>query len=211
MGFSYESHKYPTTISYSTRVRTQWWRQKITVILNRYHIVYLAFSSLVCYKLFGERLCFPRRESMVQGIPAPAATTILIVEDDEDTREFLTLAITTETPYHVFSLGSATETFQRLNEIQAAKPALLILDYRLTSMTALELYDRLCVTAELKTIPTIIITADHLDEETQRALAERNLRLLEKPFDLSELIPCIGQAVQPGVLLVIDTQETARE
>jgi DNA-binding response OmpR family regulator len=134
---------------------------------------------------------------MVQGIPAPAATTILIVEDDEATREFLTLAITTETPYHVFSLGSATETFQRLNEIQAAKPALLIFDYRLTSMTALELYDRLCGTVELKTIPTLIITAGHLDEETQRALAERNMRLLEKPFDLSELISCIRQAVQP--------------
>jgi DNA-binding NtrC family response regulator len=135
---------------------------------------------------------------MVQGIPAPATTTILIVEDDEDTREFLTLAITTETPYQVFSLGSATETFQRLNEIQAAKPALLIFDYRLTSMTALELYDRLYGTAELKSIPTIIITAGHLDEETQRALVERNMRFLEKPFDLNELISCIGQAVQPG-------------
>ncbi len=144
---------------------------------------------------------------MVQGLPPPAATTIVIVEDDEDTCEFLTLAITTETPYHVFSLGSATETFQRLNEIQAAKPALLIFDYRLTSMTALELYDRLCVTAELKTLPTIIITAEHLDEETQHALAERNMRFLEKPFDLSELISCIGQAVQPDNLLLIDTQD----
>jgi CheY-like chemotaxis protein len=74
-------------------------------------------------------------------------------------------------------------------------------------MTALELYDRLCVTAELENVPTIIITADHLDEETQRALAERNIRLLEKPFDLSELISCIEQAVQPGDLLVIDTQD----
>src|SRR5260370_19788799 len=116
---------------------------------------------------------------MVQGIPSPAATTILIVEDDEDTREFLTLSITTETPYHVFSLGSATETFQHLNEIQAAKPALFILDYPLASMTALELYERLCVTAEIKNIPTIIITPDPLDEEAQRALAEPNIRLLE--------------------------------
>ena len=144
---------------------------------------------------------------MVQRTPPLTATTILIVEDDEDTREFLTLAITTETPYHVFSLGSAIETLQRLNEIQAAKPALLILDYRLASMTALELYDRLCVTAELENIPTIIITADHLDEETQRVLAERNIRLLEKPFDLSELISYIEQAVQLGALLVIDTQD----
>lgn len=146
---------------------------------------------------------------MVHDAPPPAATTIFIVEDDEDTRELLTLAITTETPYHVFSLGSATETFQHLNEIRAARPALLILDYRLASMTALELYDRLCVTAELKNVPTIIITAGHLDEETQYVLAERNIRLLEKPFDLSELISCIGQAVQPGDLLIIDTQETA--
>jgi CheY-like chemotaxis protein len=144
---------------------------------------------------------------MVQGRPPPAATTILIVEDDEATREFLTLAITTETPYPVFSLGSAIETFQRLNEIQAAKPALLILDYRLASMTALELYDRLCGTVELKTIPTLIITADHLDEATQRALAERNMRFLEKPFDLSELISCIRQAVQPDHLSVIDIQD----
>jgi CheY-like chemotaxis protein len=135
---------------------------------------------------------------MVQGIRPPAATTILIVEDDEATREFLTLAITTETPYQVFSLGSATETLQRLNEIQAAQPALLIFDYRLTSMTALELYDRLCGTVELKTIPTLIITAGHLDEATQRALAERNMRFLEKPFDLNELISSIRQAVQPG-------------
>src|SRR5260221_9049013 len=109
---------------------------------------------------------------MVQGIPRPAATTILIVEDDEATREFLTLAITTETPYHVFSLGSATETFQRLNEIQAAKPALLILYYRLASTTTLALYERLCVSATLKNISTIIITTDHLDEDTHRALPE---------------------------------------
>lgn len=144
---------------------------------------------------------------MVQRTPPLTATTILIVEDDEDTREFLTLAITTETLYHVFSIGSAIETLQRLNEIQAAKPALLMLDYRLASMTALELYDRLCVTAELGNIPTIIITADHLDEETKRVLAERNIRLLEKPFDLSELISYIEQAVQLRDLLVVDTQD----
>ena len=137
---------------------------------------------------------------MVQGSPPLAPTTILIVEDDEDTREFLTLAISTETPFHVFSIVSAIETLQRLNEVQAAQPALLMLDYRLTSMTALELYDRLCVKTELGNVPTIIITAEHLNEETQRALAERNIRLLEKPFELSELLSSIQQALQPDDL-----------
>ena len=137
---------------------------------------------------------------MVQGSPPLATTTILIVEDDEDTREFLTLAISTETPFHVFSTVSAIETLQRLNEVQAAQPALLMLDYRLASMTALELYDRLCVKTELGNVPTIIITAEHLNEETQRALGERNIRLLEKPFELSELLSCIQQALQPDDL-----------
>jgi|SRR5215469_6834980 len=140
---------------------------------------------------------------MVQDTPPPTATTILLVEDDEATGEFLTLAITTETPYRVLSIESAPETLQRLNEVRAVRPVLLLLDYRLAGMTALELYDRLCVAPELKTIPTIIITAEHLNEKTRGALTERNIRLLEKPFELSELISCIGQAVQPGDLFAV--------
>jgi DNA-binding NtrC family response regulator len=59
---------------------------------------------------------------MAQDVQQSRAETIVIVEDDEDKREFLTLAITTETPYHILSMGSGSETLQHLDEVQASSP-----------------------------------------------------------------------------------------
>jgi DNA-binding response OmpR family regulator len=139
------------------------------------------------------------------------AKTILLVEDDEDTREFLTLAITTETTYHILSMGSGLETLQSLDEVLARRPVLLMLDYRLPAMTALDLYYRLRTTKELENVPAIIITADPLDMETRRTLKELNIAVLEKPFDLNELIYFIEQAVRLEALAVIDSHDATQE
>lgn len=139
------------------------------------------------------------------------AKTILLVEDDEDTREFLAVAIATETAYHILSMGSGLETFQSLDEVLARRPVLLMLDYRLPSMTALDLYYRLRTIPELENVPTIIITADPLNIETRRTFKELNIAVLEKPFDLNELISFIEQAMRPEALTVIDSQEATQE
>jgi CheY-like chemotaxis protein len=139
------------------------------------------------------------------------AKTILLVEDDEDTREFLAVAIATETAYHILSMGSGLETLQSLDEVLARRPVLLMLDYRLPSMTALDLYYRLRTIPELENVPAIIITADPLNIETRRTFKELNIAVLEKPFDLNELISFIEQAVRPKALTVIDSQEATQE
>jgi DNA-binding response OmpR family regulator len=139
------------------------------------------------------------------------AKTILLVEDDEDTREFLTLAITTETTYHILSMRSGLETLRSLDEVLARRPVLLMLDYRLPTMTALDLYYRLRTTKELENVPAIIITADPLDIETRRTLKELNIAVLEKPFDLNELIYFIEQAVRREALAVIDSHDATQE
>jgi hypothetical protein len=59
---------------------------------------------------------------MAQDVQQSRAETIVIVEDDEDTREFLTLAITTETPYHILSMGSGAETFNAWTRCKRAGP-----------------------------------------------------------------------------------------
>ena len=148
---------------------------------------------------------------MAQDVQQSRAETIVIVEDDEDTREFLTLAITTETPYHILSMGSGAETLHRLDEVQASRPVLLMLDYRLSAMTALDLYHRLRATKELENVPVILITADPLDVEIRGTLKKLNIALLEKPFDLSELIYFIEQSLQPGDITVIASQEATQE
>src|SRR5260370_20908804 len=63
-------------------------------------------------------------------------------------------------------------------------------------MTALDLYDHLHARAKLAQVPAIMITADPLCGEIKRALAERNITLLEKPFGLDELFQCIEQTMQ---------------
>jgi CheY-like chemotaxis protein len=143
---------------------------------------------------------------MAQDAQRTTDDTILLVEDDEDTREFLTLAITTETPYRVFSMENGFDVLQRLDEVRAIRPVLLLLDYRLPSMTALDLYQQLHTTEELGSVPALIVTADPLDEDTKSILKERNVALLEKPFDIDDLIRYIRQAASPSELLAINTQ-----
>ncbi len=143
---------------------------------------------------------------MTQDAQGTREKTILLVEDDEDTREFLTLALTTETPYRVFSMENGLDVLQRLEEVRAIRPVLLMLDYRLPSMTALDLYEQLYAIAELGNVPALVITADPLDEDTKRMLKERSLALLEKPFDIDDLIHNIEQAVWSPDLLAINSQ-----
>ena len=146
---------------------------------------------------------------MTQVGEQAAGLTILVVEDDEDTRVFLKLALTSETPYGVLLMESGIETLQHLNEVEAIQPALLLLDYHLPMMPALELYDRLHAQAKLAQIPAIMITADPLCEEIRRALADRNIALLEKPFELDELFQCIEQTMQPDLSSPTDSKQAA--
>jgi len=69
--------------------------------------------------------------------------TILVVEDYEDTRDFLDVLIKTETSYRVLSIADGDETLERVEELTAIQPVLFIFDFQLPAMTALHLYDRL--------------------------------------------------------------------
>src|SRR5258708_33896200 len=109
---------------------------------------------------------------MTQVGEQAAGLTILIVDDDEDTLVFLKLALTSETPYGVLLMKSSIETLQRLNEVEAVQPALLLLDYHLPKMTALDLYDHLHPREKLPQLPATMITTDHLCGEIKRALPD---------------------------------------
>lgn len=132
----------------------------------------------------------------------PAFNTILVVEDDEDTRDMLTACIESESSYRAMSLAGAEEVFQGLQEIQEAKPRLFILDYQLLTLTGLELYDALHALREFEHVPAIIITATTLNLELERAIEQRKLTLLLKPFDVDELLERIERIlIGPGQLI----------
>src|SRR5258708_8541103 len=74
------------------------------------------------------------QEESSEPLPAQqqaTAKTILVVEDDEDTREFIALLISTATAYHYYLVPDASEA---IHFVEVLTPDLFILDYRLTSM-----------------------------------------------------------------------------
>ena len=118
------------------------------------------------------------------------AKTILIVEDDEDIGEFLTLAISQMT--HKVGFVSTTSA-TALQVVHHIKPDLLLLDYRLDEMNGVELYDRIHAIEGFETVPAIVMSASLA--QFQREIEQRHLSGLAKPFSLDEL----SQAIEQGL------------
>jgi CheY-like chemotaxis protein len=121
--------------------------------------------------------------------------TILLVEDDVSNAEMLELLIHTETPYHVCAFHSAVEVLEHLDEVKELQPALFLLDYHLSSMTALDLYDHLHSTEGLEQIPAMVITAS-LVNELEPEFARRNIPLFYKPFELDDFLASLSRYLQ---------------
>ncbi len=118
--------------------------------------------------------------------------TILLVEDDVSNADMLQLLLQTETSYQLVQFLNEEEIFQRIDEIKVMRPDLFLFDYRLSSMTALDLYDQLHSIEELQDVPTIIITASIVNEEE---FTRRNIPLIQKPFDVDDLLRTIDQTI----------------
>jgi len=128
-----------------------------------------------------------REEQSNEPLPTEQRTTvktILVVEDDEDTREFIALLISTATAYHYHLVPDAS---QAVHFVQEGKPDLFIVDYRLTGMNGLELYDLLHAIPGLEAIPAILVTAAKL-ETLRPEIEKRQITAFEKPFDLDEFL-----------------------
>jgi CheY-like chemotaxis protein len=107
--------------------------------------------------------------------------TILIVEDDTVVAAFLAAAIEQETPYQALLAMSSSQALEVVHE---RKPSLFLLDYRLPGISGLELYDQFHALGELEDVPALLISASFPFEEANK----RNILLLQKPFELDELL-----------------------
>lgn len=110
------------------------------------------------------------------------ATTIVIVEDDLDIGVLLVESIREETPYQVLL---ATQGTQALDLLQNLQPRLIILDYRLPDMDGIEFYRRIRAIKMLEQVPVLFISAEISPDFKE--VATRNLPLLSKPFELTDL------------------------
>lgn len=117
-----------------------------------------------------------------------ASKVVLIAEDDASIAEFLSLAISQETPYTPLI---ATSGLHALELVQNVRPHLLILDYVLGAMNGLELYDQLHALFGFDNIPALIMSASL--EKHQQEIEQRQLIGIDKPLELDVFLATVHE------------------
>lgn len=105
------------------------------------------------------------------------AKTVLVVDDDDNTRRFLTVALE-ENGYEAITAADGEEGYQKLQEM---KPDLILLDVMMPKKTGFSLFKQIRRKDELKDIPVIMLTgvAGVLEEDDAQAEGDT----FESPFD----------------------------
>jgi|SRR5581483_4350427 len=124
-----------------------------------------------------------------------ARQTIILVEDDPANAEVLALLLQTESTYDVVRFSDGLEALANLDSIKGKQPALFLLDYQLSGMTALDLYERFHGIQELEKVPAVIVSATTLDERQKERLQHLGLLLIQKPYDIDDLLATIEQVI----------------
>ena len=109
---------------------------------------------------------------------------ILLIEDEPDAREALTELL----EHCGYSVRSAEDGAQALEEAMRRPPDLLITDLSMPGMTGLEVVERFRASAELADVPVIVVSAHH---DVRNRIAGFDLGaddFLGKPVDLDDLL-----------------------
>lgn len=118
-----------------------------------------------------------------------AAKTIVIVDDHEDIRDYITQALQLETSYQVVCANNPYDAYR---VVSGLIPSLFILDYQLPVFNGIDLYDRLHAIPRLEHVPALIISANL----PRQAIQKRQLASLSKPFELDALLVIVHKMVE---------------
>ena len=119
---------------------------------------------------------------------------ILIVDDDQDVRDTLRMALEDE-GYAVYEAEDGAEALDLLR--RTLTPHVVVLDLRMPRLTGDALLQRVSTQERLPTRHTfVLVTANHeqLSPVSQRLLEHMGVPVAPKPFDLDELLDLVAQA-----------------
>jgi CheY-like chemotaxis protein len=114
---------------------------------------------------------------------------VLVVEDDDAVRDVLIEALVEEMHLEV---AVATNGAEALAMLRTLRPAMILLDIGMPEMSGLDVLARLQDDPAVSTIPVVSMTAlSGSAAERQAALEAGSVAILDKPFDLQELIDTV--------------------
>ena len=134
--------------------------------------------------------------------PTPLAGEILLVEDDRDCREVLQQVL--EEPGH--SVIAASTTSEAISTLDAVRPAMVLLDLRLSSEDGRSVLHHIRKTPPLSKVPVYMISgATEISSLASGQGIDRIDGFFEKPLNLSKLLGTVATVVRPA------TPESVRE
>jgi len=112
---------------------------------------------------------------------------VLVVEDDADCRDLITLIL--EDDYQVISAVNGEEA---LESIEREKPDIVLLDIMIPRIDGWEILKKLRADERYKNLTILAVTALASEESRQRALREGATDYIIKPFDPEELLEVLS-------------------
>jgi signal transduction histidine kinase/CheY-like chemotaxis protein len=119
--------------------------------------------------------------------------SVLIVEDDETTRNMLRKSLET----NEYKVRSAVNGKEALEKIQSSKPGLILLDLMMPEMDGFEFAERLRENKEWLDIPVVVITAKDLTKEDHARLKGNVEAIMQKgSYSRNELLNEVSERIK---------------
>ena len=137
-----------------------------------------------------------REDSIARALPSLKGVQVLLVDDDQDNLQLLSLTLT-ECGADVQAVGSAAEAFEVL---QWYKPDVLVSDLAMPGEDGFSLIEkiRMLEASNGHKIPAVALTAYVRVEDRTRALSAGFNMFVPKPVESSELITAIANLAEFG-------------
>ncbi|WP_126247846.1 response regulator [Chitinophaga rhizosphaerae] len=115
------------------------------------------------------------------------ALNILIVDDDQDDKDFITDTILKQAPNaNVQGLESGAEALDYFSIVSPMNfPDLIILDYNMPRMNGLETLDKIASVEMIRSIPIAVVSTANERIYRRECLAHGAIRYFEKPSDMA--------------------------
>ena len=113
--------------------------------------------------------------------------TILLVEDDDDSRTMMTMALEFA-GHHVVAAVNGVEAY---NLARAHHPALILLDLMMPTMTGEEFRRAQLANVDIRDIPVVVVSAHNQARHIARQMKAR--ACIEKPVDFDQLTEVVDR------------------
>jgi DNA-binding response OmpR family regulator len=120
----------------------------------------------------------------VAAASTPARPRVIIVDDDRDTREMLTLALELEG----FEVGQAANGLRLISAMHVDRPDVILLDVMMSWIDGFELCRAIKRNETFADIPVIFISARKSPEDERTGLAAGAVAYFAKPIDTAGLL-----------------------